>query len=278
MINNFKLIKDLKPGSVFLVEDKKGNRFVLKKTPNAKILVEISNLVHETETDLAQVMPEFYSQDDWFWEKYFEGELSGDTVENYGIKSDSFQYIDAEKLGKAIGELQSLEVGSGKLEVRSADFYLKNIEEFRPALTHEFDEKFAKKVEQFLLSKKDLVDKYSCFLSNGDLHPQNIMCKPLMIIDWDLLHFNNPGWDLADLYCWGWRDEEWGEKLIMEYRNFRRPHPGPLLQGEGNLFDQIFAFDVVYLSSQLIKHVKIMNGPKEFLEGQKKIIIRSLDN
>ncbi len=187
-------------------------------------------------------------------------------MKTYGIESNSFKYIDAEKLGRAISQLQKLDFSDPELETRQAGFYLKNTDEFKPALTSEFSADFFIQVEQFLLSRKELIDRYSHFLSNGDLHPQNIMHQgsQFKIVDWDLLHLNNPGWDLCDLYVWGWRDTSWQQQLLAEYKkNLVIPVAD---------FDKVFAFDVVYLSSQLIKHAKLIHAPGEFLEAQKKIL------
>lgn len=309
MINNFKLIRDLKPGSVFLVKDGQGEQFVLKQNPVADRLVKFSQMVQQKGGDLAELMPEFFAKDGWLWQKFLPWELAGDTVKTYGIEKNSFKYIDPEKLGRAIGELQKLgRVGGDEfarkivtrhplkkfsLETRQSDFYLKNIGEFKPALMAEFGIDFFTKVEQFLLSQKNLVDQHSHFLANGDLHPQNIMysrnelpssnldgilaessfpcpanagrVNKFMIIDWDLLHLNNPGWDLCDLYVWGWRDSSWGERLL---KDSKKSVSMPMAD-----FEKIFAFDLVYLASQLIKHAKLIQAPKEFFEAQKKLLL-----
>lgn len=266
----FKLIKDLKPGTVFLVEDKHGKRFVLKQGPAAQRLVAFSQMVQQAGGDLADLMPEFFAYDDWFWQLFLTWEIAGDTVETYGIKKETFAIISPEKLARAILQLQNIPFPDPTTDTRMADFYLKNISEFREALGQEFSREFASKVEQFLRSQKDLVDKYSHFLANGDLHPQNIMYKnsEFKLIDWDLLHLDNPGWDLTDLYVWGWRDSSWGNKLLNEYKMVI---PTPISD-----FDKIFAFDVVYLSSQLIKHARLIKTPEEFLNAQKKLLLTYL--
>lgn len=270
MINNFKKIKDLKPGSVFLVEDSRGKRFVLKQGPTAQRLVRFSQMVQQKGGELAEIMPVFFARDDWFWQEYLTWDLAGDTVETYGIKKEAFPLINPEKLARAICELQSFTFSDPTMDTRLANFYLKNVSEFRSALTLEFGGNFAHKVEEFLVSKKGLVDKYSHFLANGDLHPQNIMYQgdKFVLVDWDLLHFNNPGWDLCGLFVWGWRDSSWGERLLNEYKK--------VMSTPISDFERIFAFDVVYLTSQLIKHAKLINVPEEFLEAQKKILLAYL--
>ena len=272
MIDNlpFRVIRDLKPGSVFLVEDEKGEKFVLKQGPAANRLVAFSQIVHQKGGDLADLMPVFWAKGKFFCQKFLTWELAGDTVESYGIKKEAFLKLDPEKLARAVVQLQNFPFTDPTLETRLADFYLKNTSEFKEALTVEFGLDFFTKVEQFLISLKDLVDKNSRFLANGDLHPQNIMTHDgeFMLIDWDLLHFNNPGWDLTDLYVWGWRDSNWGERLLNEYKK--------VMSTPISDFEQIFAFDVVYLSSQLIKHARLIKAPKEFLEAQKKILQRHL--
>lgn len=277
MVNNFKLIKDLKPGSVFLVEDKQGEKFVLKQSPAAQRLVKFSQLVHKKGGELAEVMPVFWAYGDFSCQKFLSWELAGDTVKSYGIKREAFNFINPEKLARAIWQLQTLFLPAGRqafsdptLETRGANFYLKNTSEFKEALNQEFAPGLFSRVEQFLLSKRDLVDKYSHFLANGDLHPQNIMFNDneFKLVDWDLLHLNNPGWDLTDLYVWGWRDSNWRQRLLNEFKRVTRT---PISD-----FEQIFAFEVVYLSSQLIKHAKLIKAPEEFMEAQKKILLAYL--
>ncbi len=263
MPKSFKTIRDLKPGSVFLVEDSTGKKLVIKKSPLASLIVRFSQLVHQRNETLAEIMPEFTLRDGFLCQEFLTWKTAGDTVKTHGIESNAFKYIDADKLGKGIIELQKLETGNWKLEIRQADFYLKNIDEFKPALIAEFGTDFAQRVEQFLESKKEIIDQKSRFLANGDLHPQNIMYEEgrFKVVDWDLLHFDNPGWDLADLYCWGWRNNDWSNKVIKEFKK--------TLSIPEEDFNEILAFDIVYLSSQLIKHAKIVNLPKEFLEAQK---------
>jgi aminoglycoside phosphotransferase (APT) family kinase protein len=270
MINNFKHIRDLKAGSVFLVEDEQGKQFVLKQSPAASRVVKFSFLLKQRSEVLQDLVPEFYGQDDWLWQKFLTWDLAGDTVQSYGIKNEAFEFLNPEKVGQAIAELQGLPFTDGGMETRLSSFYLKNIAEFRPALEEEFSPDFARSVEQFLLSKKELVDKDSHFLANGDLHPQNIMYQNyhFRLIDWDLLHFNNAGWDLTDLFVWGWRSSKWGVELLNSYRE--------AVLTPTTAFEKIFAFDVVYLSSQLVKHAKIVNLPQDFLEAQKKILLTFL--
>ncbi|MBI5465183.1 phosphotransferase [Candidatus Gottesmanbacteria bacterium] len=281
MIDNlpFRIIRDLKPGSVFLVEDSRGERFVIKKSPAASRVVKFSRLVHQKGGELGEVMPVFWAKGKFLWQKFLPWSLAGDTVESYGIKSETFAFVDPEKLGRAIAELQSFPFSDPTMDTRMADFYLKNTSEFREALTQEFNPDFADKVEQFLRSQSSLVDKYSHFLANGDLHPQNIMYPPsprlrrasqFMLVDWDLLHLNNPGWDLTDLYVWGWRDSSWQDRLLDTYKKVM---PTPK-----SIFEKIFAFDVVYLTSQLIKHAKLIKAPKEFMDAQKKILLTHLES
>lgn len=272
MINDFKVIRDLKPGTVFLVEDENGERFVIKQSPAVSRLVKFSRLVHQKGGELAEVMPVFSAKGKFFCQKFLTWELAGDTVESYGIKSETFAFVNPAKLGRAICQLQEFSFADPTMDTRMAEFYLKNTSEFREALSQEFSPEFAAKVEQFLESQSSLVDKYSHFLANGDLHPQNIMYQGnnFVLVDWDLLHFNNPGWDLTDLYVWGWRDSNWGQRLLGEYKkSIRMPSAD---------FCQIFAFDVVYLSSQLIKHAKLIKAPEEFLEAQKKILMAYLSH
>lgn len=272
----FKKIKDLKPGSVFLVEDQKCERFVIKKSPATPRVVRFSQLVHQKGSELAEVMPVFWEKGEFLCQKFLTWELAGDTVETYGLRREAFSLVDPEKLGRAIFQLQNFPFTDQNLDTRLSNFYLKNTGEFKEALNQEFGPDFFTKVEHFLTLGRDLVDKYSCFLANGDLHPQNIMIQKLegipppptspkfLLVDWDLLHINNPGWDLTDLYVWGWRDSSWQNRLLNSYKK-------SLLLPISD-FEQIFAFDVVYLSSQLIKHAKIIKTPQEFLEVQKRLL------
>ncbi len=264
MLDNFRIIRDLKPGSVFLAVDDQNEQWVIKKSPHTSQIVKLSQIVHEKGGDLAEIMPEFFGEGESLRQRFLTWQLAGDTVKTFGTEDSSFEHIDAEKMGRAIGQLQKINFSDSALETRGAGFYLANIFEFKPALTEEFGRDFAAKVDDFLRAKNALIDRYSYFLSNGDVHPQNIMYQKnkFIIIDWDLLQFNNPGWDICDLYVWGWRNKAWGEKLLKSYLEITQPAN----------FKEIFAFDVVYLTSQLIKHAKLVDAPAEFLDAQKKIL------
>lgn len=266
----FTKIKDLKAGSVFLVKNEKDELFALKQNPVGERVVKFSEQVHRQGGDLADIIPPFWAKDGWFWLKFLPWQLAGDTVKTYGIRQEAFAFINPEKLAKAESQLQKMTFGEEGMATRSADFYLKNIIEAKETLDQEFGLGFFDKVINFLLAKKEVVDKYSLFLANGDPHPQNIMYKGtnFVLIDWDLLHFNNPAWDLTDFYLWGWRNELWREKLIETYQ---KDQIIPFSD-----FETIFRFDLVYLASQLVKHGKLIKAPSAFMEAQKKTLFSQI--
>ena len=266
----FTKIKDLKAGSVFLVKNKKGELFALKQNPAAERIVKFSKQVHQDGGALADIVPQFWAKDGWFWLEFLPWPLAGDTVKTHGLSQEALNLINPEKLARAESQLQKMTFKEEGMETRSADFYLGNIIETKEALDQEFGRGFFDKVLNFLLAQKEIIDKYSLFLANGDPHPQNIMYKEqnFVLIDWDLLHFNNPAWDLTDFYLWGWRRSNWGDRLLKEYK---KSISMPISD-----FETIFGFDLVYLASQLVKHALLIKAPVEFMEAQKKILLEKI--
>ncbi len=266
----FTKIKDLKPGSVFLVKNKKGELFALKHNSVAARIIKFSEQVHHDGGALADIIPQFWAKDGWFWLEFLPWRLAGDTVKIHGLSQEAFGFINPEKLARAENQLQKMTFKEEGMETRSADFYLGNIIETKEALDREFGLGFFDKIMNFLLAKKGIVDKYSLFLANGDPHPQNIMYQErnFVLIDWDLLHFNNPAWDLTDFYLWGWRDHDWREKLVKNYEKFQ------IISSSD--FQEVFSFDLVYLASQLVKHAYLIKAPLEFMEAQKKILLEKI--
>ncbi|MFH0863525.1 MAG: phosphotransferase [Candidatus Gottesmanbacteria bacterium] len=263
---SYKIIKYLKPETVFLTEEDSGEKLVIKVCASSPMIAKFSEFVHQKGGLLAELVPEFSLKDDYLCQKFLNWAIAGDTVKTYGIRNEAFKIIDPEKLGTAFVELQKLSFSDPQLTVRGAGFYLENINEFKPSLIREYGEDFANKVEVFLISNSDIINQYSTFLANGDVHPQNLMYhnNKFMIIDWDLLHIDSPTWDLSDIYVWGWRNSEWQNRLVAAYKKVM---PLSIID-----FEKVFAFDVVYLSSQLIKHGLIIKAPTEFLDAQKKIL------
>lgn len=288
--NQFTLIKWLKEPTVALVVDQFGRKKVLKENQNAKILEEFSQLVTSYTKLLREIMPKLTSESIFLdthvrEQKYtfimlihdfIEGELAGDTTLSFGIKKENFSYLDPKIISRSLLELQNLSSAQTfllpksvvpsinqsknkfRLEERNSSFYLSNIGETKSALEKEIGKDFWFSLTNFLSRWAKTVDQNTNVLANGDLQPENLIVKGLisgqaknfMLSDWDLLHFDNPGFDLADLYVWSWRNREWRQILLAEFK--------ASYQGNQDELAVCLRFCQVYLSCQMIKHVYLM--------------------
>lgn len=259
--DQFNFIRWLKDESVALVNDEAGKKLVVKECLHAPILENFSQSVKVYTRVLRNIMPELKNTGDFLYHTYVEGQMSGDTTNAFGMTKDAFAQINPLVLAQVLSELQNLSqadfLKGNTLEIRNSGWYMKNVEEARDAVTQEFDSNFFDSITQYLRKDGRNVDFNSKTLVNGDLHPQNLFincllggeAKNFVIADWDLLHFNNPGYDMADLLVWGWRNPAWCDALISESKK--------LWTKDIDLM--VFVnYGLVYLSCQMIKHVKIM--------------------
>ncbi len=282
----FSFVKWLKEDVVALVFDKYGKKIVLKANSNAKYLEEFSKLVFTQTRTLKEIMPQISSINQEFTShEYINGQLSGDTKTLFGFSQDAFSLINPKTLTRALYEMQALSTaavfvlpkplvpvaGMSKkrfvLEERQSDWYLSNLEETRNAIDSQMGANYFANIDNFLRKNTRIIDANSRYLVNGDLHPENLMIKCLiagqakdfLLSDWDLLHFNNPAYDLADLTVWGWRNKIWQESLVAEFL--------ALFAGNKEEFDICFKFCQVYLAAHMINHASLMLGTNLNLEA-----------
>lgn len=257
--DQFNFIKWLKDDTVALVNDDSGRKIVVKENERSSAIRKFSETVKEYTRILRLIIPEIYAEGAYIYHAYVEGETSGDTTDSFGISSIAMLKINPKTLAQALYELYNLSradfISTSNFEVRKSDWYIKNLEEVKEAVTREYDQFFFESIGQYLRKCGRTIDASSKTLVNGDLHPQNIFincllgseAKDFVISDWDLLQLNNPGYDLADLYVWSWRNRGWFNAVLSE---------ASVLWKQNDLDIVVFVnFCSVYLSSQLIKHV-----------------------
>ncbi len=284
--DQFSLIRWLKDEAVALVNDEEGKKLVLKSHPHSAVFAKFSETVNEYTRVLRTIMPFIHKTGEFHYRGFVEGEMSGDTDSQFGFNPKNLEKIDPKILAQGLYELQNLSgsgifVNSG-LEVRKSSWFQNNLKETEKAVGSEFEASFPYNVDQFMRKYGRMVDLNSKYLVNGDLHPQNIFVncllegegKIFMISDWDLLHFNNPAYDLADLYIWSWKNPAWRDKLITEFK--------ALWQEKSDELADCLIFCQVYFSCQMIKHVYLMrekglsgeaeNNAQGLLENSKELL------
>lgn len=284
--NNFTFVKWLKEDIVALVFDKYGKKIVLKTNSNAKYLEEFSKLVVTQTRTLKEIMPQITCvNNEFISHEYINGQPSGDTKVLFGFSQDTFSLINPKTLTRALYEMQALSTaavfvlpkplvpvaGMSKkhfvLEERQSDWYLSNLGETKTAIDSQMGANFFSNIDNFLRKNTRIIDANSRYLVNGDLHPENLMIKCLiagqakdfLLSDWDLLHFNNPAYDLADLFVWSWRNKAWQENIVSEFLS--------IYPGNKEEFDICLKFCQVYLSAHMINHASLMLGTNLSLEA-----------
>ncbi len=285
--DQFSLIRWLKDETVALVINEEGKKLVLKSHPRSAVLAKFSETANEYTRTLRTIMPFIKQTGKFHYRGFVEGEMAGDTDNQFGFNPKSLDKIDPQILARGLYELQNLSTsdifeGQG-LEVRKSNWYLNNLKETEKAISSEFGSSYLYNIDQFMRKYGRMIDSSSKYLVNGDLHPQNIFINCLLegegkifiISDWDLLHFNNPGYDLSDLYIWSWKNQIWREKLISEFK--------ALWQEKGEELADCLIFCQVYFACQMLKHVYLMrekgisgeveNNARGLLENSKRLLI-----
>lgn len=254
-----RILKSYKSGSAYLVSDTAGGKSVLKKNA-PEIGVKFSKFLDTKNHPLRRYIPRHmpYGWDGFsYLREHFEGEVCGDSTYQFGFTNRAFKTLKPKEIVEVIRMLQNInqkEAFGGKLETRDSNWYLRCLVETKEALNELVGRGMYKKVQSQMSNMKSLIDKETKYLANGDLHPKNILlvdARPtpyapdFVILDWDILHLNNPAYDLSFLYLWGWRNKLWQKRIVAAYKK------------ENPDFEMCFKFCVAYLSSQLIKHARI---------------------
>lgn len=260
--DQFSLTKWLKDESVALVINEEGKKLVLKSHPNSAVLARFSEAVNEYTRVLRTIMPSIEKTGEFHFRGFVEGEMAGDTDKQFGFNPKILNKIDPKLLACGLYELQNLSsseiFANCNMEIRKSYWFLNNLKETEIAVSAEFDSSYPYNIDQFMRKYGRMIDSNSKYLVNGDLHPQNIFVncllegegKVFIISDWDLLHFNNPAYDLSDLYIWSWKNPAWREKLISEFK--------ALWQEKNDELADCLKFCQVYFACQMIKHVYLM--------------------
>lgn len=253
----------LKDNSVALVTSNEGKKLVIKEYQWAGTLSELSVKAKTYSKTLRQIMPEFSEVEKYLVRSYIQGAMAGDTAKTFGFTNEALEKIDPQVIAASLYELnffaQADFIVQAKLEVRGAAWYLRNIEETKAAVSAQLGKDFYLQMVSYLQNNFRKVDSCTNFLINGDLHPQNFFynclysgeAKDFMITDWDLLHINNPGFDLSVICSWTWRNREWTNKFITAFTSY--------YQDKRDELALCLSFCQVYLSAQMLKHVSLID-------------------
>ncbi len=257
---NFYFVKWIKTDEIALVTDEQGQKMVLQESPKVAILSKFSETVKEYTRVLRGIMPEIFSIDNFIYHNFVQGQESGNSTTAFGITETGFNKINTKTLVTALVELQNLSTAgfltAQNLEVRKSNWYYELSNNFKDSILTEYDQYYFESIRGFLYKYGRVIDEGSRYLACGKLVPENISVncllkgegKDFVVSEWDELHLNNAGFDLASLYIWSWRNPAWRESLISEFKPFWS-------DDEGKLAIYI-KYCQVFLSCQMIDHVR----------------------
>lgn len=250
---SYKILKVYKTNAVYLIEDQLGRRFILKKNAPQLPVIFFKLLKNRKDPLLEYVPSHMFNEEEGrsYLRKYIDGEIAGNSTYLFGFSDRAFECLVPAKVVEIILNIQKIPASPdvfGDLEIRHPDWYLERLCEPRDALESVVGLGTYEKVKKKMREVKSIMGKQTNCLANGDLHPKNILLfdSKFIILDWDLLHINNPGYDLSFLYLWGWRNKKWREAVLREYA---KVNPD---------YEPSFSYCVAYLSAQLIKHAEII--------------------
>ncbi len=228
--DQFSFIKWLKDESVALVSDDQGRKTVLKTNPHPELMKQFSDTVIENTRSLRSVFPEIGTINGLTYRSFIAGEVSGDLETKFGFTHKALTKIKPEVLATAILELRYISSAayfkSGGLEIRNSAWYIKAVEEMKETIVREYDSFYFESIVNFFRKHGRVVDEGATCLVNGDMTPWNfyINCllvgegKDFIVADWNSLHFNNPGFDLAGIYVFAWKNSVWRESFLSSFK------------------------------------------------------------
>ena len=259
----FRFLNWLKENEVALVVDSEGKKLVLKECRFAKTLSAVSLNAKTYTKTLKKILPEFNEVEGFLTRSYVQGAVSGDTDKAFGFTSEALTKIRPEVLAESLYELNFFVnadfIKNGNLETRDASWYLNNLEQVKEAVNYHVQGGFYESLLSYIQNNFRQVNKNTNYLINGDLHPQNFFynclyageARDFMISDWDLLHINNPGFDLAVLSVWSWRDLNWFNTFSTKFMAYYQDKNADLAL--------CLSFCQAYLAAQMIRHTTIID-------------------
>lgn len=228
--DQFSFVKWLKDESVALVSDDQGRKTVLKTSSHPELMKQFSDTISENTRTLRSVFPEIGTVNGLTYRSFIAGETSGDLETSFGFTEKALTKIKPEVLSTLILELRYISSAayfkSGNLEIRNSAWYIKAVAEMKETIEKEYDSFYFESIVNFFRKHGRVVDEGASCLVNGDMMPWNIYInclligegKDFVIADWNGLHFNNPGFDLAGIYVFAWRNSAWRELFLSSFK------------------------------------------------------------
>lgn len=161
----------------------------------------------------------------WLLRKYWQGDYAGDMVTSYGLTLDFMKRVSPLRMARIVADVQSMTSfmqRRSKLHRHDAGWYLLDFRYYRkhffskmlrhtlnPGLQSADVDRF----EHHIANRQKFLKDHSRTFAHGDLYPNNIMLvgkKPdVVLFDWELAHWNLPGFDVVMLYLMAWQNPLW---------------------------------------------------------------------
>ncbi len=168
---------------------------------------------------------------DWYLRNYQEGELAGEMMKGFGFKKSFLRKCPVPKIAKAIVSLEKIPAKSLGLRLEKhggwwywQDFkYYKNtfLKFFLPSPFNQglLTKQELKATEIIFKKNKKFLDQKADVLTHGDFYPNNFLFTPvkkILILDWELLHLNNPAFDPCFVWLLAKNDRKWQKEFFSE--------------------------------------------------------------
>ncbi len=206
----------------------------------------------------------------WLLREYFEGEPAGLMDMDFGIKKNFLKKISPKDFAQKLIAYQKITPRikkkiklsrHGYYWYKSDYYFYKNTETLRQFIPREL-----KAVGKIFAKNKKFLDKEAKVLAHGDLYPNNILLlspNHFAIIDWELIHLNNPAFDVAFIWLTAFRDSRWRKSFLQAILN---------LTANQKKFKKLFRLVCLSLSLRFIRPCRIAattfeNGYKQKMAG-----------
>jgi thiamine kinase-like enzyme len=191
----------------------------------------------------------------WLLRDYFEGSFAGWMDIDFGVQKEFLKKISPKNFAQKIIAYQKITkrvVKKIKLNQHGHYWYksdynfYKNTETLKSFIPHELNE-----IGKIFEKNKKFLSNQAKTLAHGDLYPNNILLLPhnkIALIDWELIHLNNPAFDIAFTWMTAFRDAKWQKIFLQEILN---------LIPNKKTFKKLFRLACLSLSLRFIRACRI---------------------
>lgn len=223
----------------------------------------MANFLRKTKNNLLRKITSSYlktniNKIDWLIKKFDLGRFLGS---RYELDKSLFTKKDLDSVVKILDLIQHIPPKIKERRIPSLEKwnffkykkeFFKEIKKYSSWLKKYIKSAKIEKVRELFVNSRNILDKYARVLAHGDFQPANFIKtkQGIKIIDWDLIHINNPLYDASYFWVHMWRRPKLRRFFIEQY----------LCKSRNKEAYRLFRLDSLYLIfiqlGSLVKYLK----------------------